>query len=332
SDVAAAEAACAALDSGGSAADALVAGFLGAAGARAEVLLAPAIAIAAGVGVGARAFDGRAAQPGRGAARPRGFIDAESVPGAARVAAPRTLPMLILLHGYLGRARLRDLARSGVAAAEQAGAARRAALLRQIGASGVMALRGRDVERALLAAGGSMAGGALTAEDLEGALPGEAEALATAEGDGGAALRSPWPAGAESRPAEVIVACDARGAIAALAYAPAQAQGGVAVPELEVAFARDAVPVRRGIPRVTPGTALPAAAPIAIVQRAGGFAVALGLPGETAIAPAALDGLGSGAALEAALSDVCARTGAQSAVAVVRDGRDARAIVVRRAD
>ena len=61
SDASAASAARAALESSGSAIDAIVAGFFAAAGAQPDVLLAPAVALAAGVGVGARAFDAAAA-------------------------------------------------------------------------------------------------------------------------------------------------------------------------------------------------------------------------------------------------------------------------------
>jgi gamma-glutamyltranspeptidase/glutathione hydrolase len=86
--------------------------------------------------------------------------------------------------------------------------------------------------------------------------------------------------------------------------------------------------VRRGIPRVTPGTPLPAAAPIAIVQRSGGFAAAVGLPGEAAIDVGALRGIAAGPSIQAALAEVCARASARTAIAVVRDARAARAIVV----
>jgi gamma-glutamyltranspeptidase/glutathione hydrolase len=318
SDPIAAEAAQASLLAAASAADALIAGFLAAAGAHPGVLLAPAVALAAGAGVGARVFDGRAVQPGRGARRPRGFVDAEGVPDAARVAVPRSLSMLVLLHGYLGRARLRDLARTGVAAADRAGARARALLLRRFGASGAIALRARDVERALLAAAGHVAGGLLTAEDLSEAMPGETEALA-GNVDGVEALRAPWPAGAEARPAEVIVACDGRGVIAALAYTPAAE--GVAVPELELTLARDAVPVRRGIPRLAPGTPLPAATPIAILRTAA-QEVAIGMPGAAVMDADALRKI-AGALFSLPGRDAAPLTGACT---VVRDGRDARAL------
>jgi hypothetical protein len=50
--------------------------------------------------------------------------------------------------------------------------------------------------------------------------------------------------------------------MAALSYAPDD--GGLAAPELGLTLSRDAVVVRRKIPRVTPGEPLPCAAPIAI--------------------------------------------------------------------
>ncbi|WP_437766888.1 hypothetical protein WMF27_22150 [Sorangium sp. So ce281] len=321
SDSFAASAARAALESSGSAIDAIVAGFFAAAGAQPDVLLAPAVALAAGVGVGARAFDGRAIQPGRGAPRPRGFVDGQSVPEAAHVAVPRSLGMLVLLHGYLGRARLRELVRSGVVAAERAGATGRAALLREVGSLGAVALRARDVERALLAAGGAVAGGTLTAEDLAEAIPAEVEAASTTIAEGATALQAPWPVGDVPRPTDAIVACDGWGTVAALAYT--RTDDGITVPELEIVLGRDAVPVRRGITRLAPGTPLPAAAPIGILQR-GPFAAAIALAGKPTIEVKALTALLRGAALESALHDVRTQQGASAAIAVQRDERDAR--------
>ncbi|AKT39834.1 hypothetical protein [Chondromyces crocatus] len=338
SDGTAAEAAQNALTAGGSAADALIAGFLAAAGARPGVLLAPAIALVAGTGVGARVFDGRAAQPGLGAARPRGFVDAASVPHAARVAAPRTLGMLSLLHGYLGRTRMGELARNGILAATHAGATERAELIKQVGASGGATLQLRAVSRALLAAGGVIAGGTLTEDDLRENLPGSGDALTTElpgdpEGSDPITLvRSPFPAGAEARPAEIIVACDGRGMLAALAYAPARL--GVIVAELEIELGHDAVPVRRGVPRTTPGTVLPMATPIAVLQR-GRFAAAVGLERLPGIDNRTLTSLterltfetGWDASLETRLSELRLQTNARRALAAVRDGQNAKALI-----
>lgn len=326
SDPAASAAARATIESGASAVDAIIAGFLAAAGDDPGGLLAPAVALVAGVGVGAgaRAFDGRAVQPGSGAPRPRGFIDAAAVPDAARFAAPRSLPMLVLLHTYHGRAKLRDLARHGVAAASRRGAQRRAQLLSSVGDCGVLALRARDVEAALLAVGGAVAGGLLTAADLQGARPNEQDARGAPLTDAATVYQSPWDPAGDAAAVEAIVACDARGIVAALAYRPART--GVMIDELELMSGLDAIPVLRGVTRVAPGTPLVAPAPIALVARPPGVWMALALPGRAAIDPASLASLSSGGALETTLEEARAQSGARAAIAVIRDTRDARAV------
>lgn len=322
---AAAEAAEATLAGGAGAVDAVIAGFFGAAGAHPGVLLAPVTAIAAGFGAGGRVFDGRAAQPGRGAPRPRGFVDDASIPNGARVAVPRSIGMLALLHTYRGRSTFASLARAGVTAAEAAGSKPRAAMIRKVGSAGVLSLRAPDVVRVLLAAGGAVAGGTLTEADLAEAAPAEGDAASTPIGEGRTAFTSPFPAGTDDRTAEIIVACDARGGLAALTYTPAN--DGIPLPDLELTVGRDAVPVRRGVTRLAPGTVLPMPAPIGIAVQTGAFAAAVGLPGRAALDPAALAELVRGASVETALADLRARLGGggREAVAVVTDGKSARA-------
>jgi gamma-glutamyltranspeptidase/glutathione hydrolase len=323
SQPAAAEAAQLVLDTGGGAVDAAIAGFLAAAGADPGVLLAPAMGLVAGFGTGARVFDGRAAQPGLGAARPRGFVADAVIPAGARVAVPRSIGMLVLLHTYRGRASLHELARAGVAAAESAGAKQRALLVRKVGQAGVLALRSPEVTRVLLAAGGAVAGGALTAADLEETAPAEMEATALVVGGGLTVYTPPFtPADEALGDAEVVVTCDQRGVLAAIAYVPAR--GGVVLSDLEIEVGRDAVPVRRGVTRLPPGTPLPMAAPLAIAVQNAGFAAAVGLPGRPAIDAAAAGELARGAALETALAELRERLGGRAAVAVVTDGKAAR--------
>jgi gamma-glutamyltranspeptidase/glutathione hydrolase len=326
SDRAAALAGEAALEAGGSAADAVIAGFFGAAGAHPGVLLGPAIGLVAGASAGARAFDGRSAQPGRGAARPRGYVDEGSIPDAARFPVPRALAMLVLLHTAAGRAKWRDLVKPGALAAEKLGAAKRAALIRSAGDLGVMALRTRDVERALLERGGSVEGGTLTAEDLAEIRPENANARTSSIGDQVTVVGVPWDAPSGALEAEVLVACDGRGGVAALAYSPARE--GIAVDALELVVNREAAPVRRGVPRVAPGTPLAAPGPVAILSRSGGFWVAVGFPGRGSIDPEALLDLSSGLAVETALTDLRHRTGSRAAFAALRDDRTARAVAI----
>jgi gamma-glutamyltranspeptidase/glutathione hydrolase len=319
-------AATAVLEAGGSAADAVLAGFFAAAGTDPGVLLAPAVALVAGAGAGARAFDGRAAQPGLGAARPRGFLDEASIPQAARVAAPRSIPMLHLLHTYRGRASLSTLAKHGVLAAEAQGAKARAALIRRVGASGVLALRSPEAVRALLAVGGAVVGGVLTQQDLEESRPAEADAEAHTIAEGATVFTPPWapPEGSHAQ-AEVILACDGRGLLAALAYVPARQ--GIAVPELEILLRADAVPVRRGVTRVTPGSPLAAPAPVAIFHQKACWSI-VGLAGSMRVDPTKLAELAGGAPAERALAELIDPGASRAPIALISDGKSARVVAL----
>jgi gamma-glutamyltranspeptidase/glutathione hydrolase len=318
SSVAARAAAAEILAAGGTAVDAVISGFFAAAGERPGVLLAPAVALVSGTGAGGRAYDGRSVQPGLGSARPRGFVEGATIPEAAYAAAPRTIAMLVLLHGHRGRTSLSVLARAGVAAAEAQDEKARAGLIRRVGASGVLALRSTEVARALVSAGGSVAGGMLTERDLEEARPAETDAVTTALTSGATVFTSPWaPSEAFAAGAEAVVACDGRGIVAAIAYAPSAA--GVVVPELGITLARDAVPVLRGVTRLAPGTPIASAAPIALLGRKG-FWAAIGLTGVASLRAEALEGLASGQALETALAELRAREDGRMALAATSDG------------
>jgi hypothetical protein len=84
----------------------------------------------------------------------------------------------------------------------------------------------------------------------------------------------------------VIVAADARGVLGVLGYAPDDE--GIPVPELGLALTRDAVVVRRGIPRMAPGEVLPAAAPLAIALSGKLAFMALGVRSSTPLSAADL--------------------------------------------
>jgi len=321
-DGAIAEAAAVALEAGGGAVDALVAGFAMAAALDGAVLLAPTVALLAGIGVGGRAFDGRAVQPGRGASRPRGYVDGAAVPDGALVAAPRTVAMLAVLHAYRGRARLASLVAPAAARAARDGARARADVLRHFGDAGALLMHRPGVQRALLAVGGRVAGGALTAEDLTDARPGEAEATATGI-DGATIYTAPWVAEGELTRAEGIVAADGHGLVAALAYAPSR--DGMPIPDLELSVGRLAKPVQRGVPRTAPGTAIPVAAPIAVIARAGGFHAAIAAAGRSALVADDLTGAALGLSAEGLSRTALASL---AAIAALWDGDAARAYSV----
>jgi gamma-glutamyltranspeptidase/glutathione hydrolase len=338
----AAEAAHLALAASGSAVDAVIAGFFAAAGADASVLLGSAAALAATAGSSARAFDGRPLQPGKGAPRPRGFVEGQAVPDAARVPVPRTVPMLMLMHAYGGRASLSSLAKHGADVAAGLDAKQRAKVLRRVGAAGVIGLRTEGVHDALLAAGNSVAGGSLTEADLDAVLPADADARALLQREGDAMVGG-WPWAGEGTAedeagwvVDVVAAADARGGVAVLSFA--HQPKGVGLPAVELSAPRLAVPVRRGVTRVAPGAVLRGPGPIAVARFGRDLAVAFGLCGaweagqparlQDALDAEPLASLREGGAVETALGDLAHAHGASRCVAAVRAPKATRGAVL----
>jgi hypothetical protein len=245
------------LDSG-SAIAAAVAGFFAAAGQRPGVLLSPVTILLAGVGVGVRALDGRLRQPGLGAKRPRGFVDGEPIPRAARVAAPAGLTALLVALAYDDSFDLDSALRPGIKVAKGEGALRRAAVLERIGAVGARALTDSPIRAGLLNVGGPAEGGALTSQDLDQTASVDHAALEIPEGDL-SRIEVPWAAPEENAGELVHGLCvmDARGFAVAVSYGEALTDG-IEVPELELRLLPSAVPVRRGVPRHRPGEPVPA--------------------------------------------------------------------------
>jgi hypothetical protein len=318
----AAAAAEAQLAAGRSAVDAVVAGFFAAAGDDAGILLAPAVALVAGGGAGARAFDGRAVQPGREAQRPRGFLDGDAIPPAARVAAPRSVPMAALLVARHGRAPLRELVRPGVDAAEKLGETGRASLLSRIAATGVLGLHNEGIAQAMLGVAGVTEGGAMSRADWIDVASEDVPALEVLGGSSRAILApSGWRG--EGATSGAVLACDGRGLFAALAVQPID--GGVEIPGTGVRLPMNAEPVRRGVTRDRPGAAIPMHAPIAIAFGPEGAACALALPGG-AIEALSCDALFELGPAEQTLLKALQTTAATTAFAVVAAPRVARAV------
>jgi len=256
------------LEAGGRALGAVLAGFFAAAGASAGVLLGPVSVLVAGTGQGARAFDGRARQPGLGTKRPRGFADADSVPEAAGVPAPAALAAAFVAHAYGGDQSLRAVVRPGIAAAERASAPARAALLERVAQIGASVLLEASYRRPILRVGGASEGGLVTPSDLEPPADIDVPAVELEAGsDERRWVVPPWAWTDGELPAELgrgggIVAVDTYGVLAALTFRTADA--GVWIEEHQLIAPRLAVPVRRGVPRVAPGVRLPAPAPMAV--------------------------------------------------------------------
>lgn len=266
-----------------SAVSAVAAGFFFAAGAYEDVLLSPTVLLVAGVGSGARAFDGRLRQPGVGAKRPRGFLETDTVPLAARVALPTTVPALSLALAYQGKGSLTGLVRPGVSAAEAAGKPSRAAVLERIGAVGAQALGESAFAQPFLHLASPSEGGLLTHADFSAAAEDLSVAAISQRHEGGMMLAPPFDAPRSLDTAfgagEAIVAVDAQGVFAALSYRRLGA--GLGVDALELIAPLAAAPVLRGQARVRPGTRLLSPAPLCV------RATEAGTPTEVLAAPRA---------------------------------------------
>ncbi|HTJ81197.1 MAG TPA: hypothetical protein VL400_05715, partial [Polyangiaceae bacterium] len=99
----------------------------------------------------------------------------------------------------------------------------------------------------------------------------------------------PWPAGAgaDVGAPELVLAADAHGVVAALAVFVGGARVGdrsLVVAEHEIALPLVAEPVRRGVPRVAPGTRLALPRSVAVADRGAAFRAAIG-----SISPSGLD-------------------------------------------
>ncbi len=316
------------LADGGSASDAVVAGILTAGVVRDDVLLGPVVALVGGVGAGTRCFDGRNCQPGRGAKRPRGFQPGETIPLAARAGVPRSLVALPLMHSYSSQRPLSALVRCARTVAKQHegaddGLAARLEVLGFFPQLGGATLG--QLHKPLLLAAGAAAGGLMTELDLSDASPDDARADFVPIADAEIAvpsLEAAAPVDASAiepppHPPAIIVAADGRGLVAAACYTP---NSGLFVPELGLRLSTLGVPVRRGVPRVTPGTPLWAPTPIALARRAAGWFAAIGVAGARSLAPSQF---ASGAApLEEQLHALqAAASGTRAAMATVERGR-----------
>ena len=267
--------------SGGSAVGAVLSGYFSACGGYAGVLLGPLTILVAGTGVGARAFDGRLCQPGRGAKRPRGFLADDPIPDAARIAVPASVAAALVAHAYDGSQKLGAIVKPGVSRAERSGADSRAEILRRIRAVGASALSEPQFVRPMLHAGGLSEGGMITPSDFAAILELDAPAVSRPL-EVGSVFEAPWASIAE--PARgigcALCAVDSRGVFVALSYR--RTTDGIAIDELELEAPEAAVPVERGVERVSPGTRLLAPAPIAIRCDASG------VPVEVVAAPSAV--------------------------------------------
>lgn len=252
----------AAVFSGASAIGAALAGYMAAAGEHPGVLFSPMGMLVFAFGA-CRALDGRCRQPGEEARRPRGFTAEEIPPDAAYFAVPQGVTAAFVAMAYDESQAVSPIIAAGIARAKGAGAMGRASLIRRIRSLGPAALTNTNVQEPLLHLAGPVQGGLLTAKDFSTRRATDQTARRDGPDVSNATLRGPWadtdPTSDENNEIHSICALDGRGGATVLSYH--QCTHGIVVPEYDLVAPKAAIPVRRGVSRVPPGTALEAFLP-----------------------------------------------------------------------
>lgn len=258
----------------GNAVDAVVAGVFAACAASPGVLLGPVQILIGGAGAGLLAIDGRVRQPGTGAPRPRGFVEGEEIPDAARVGAPWLPAALSVAIATAGTATFAQVLAPAIAAAK---GSPRKDILAKIASRGPRAIEERPMGAELLAVAGRPSGGLLTADDLSSPRPSVQKAASVAFESATRMRRVvmlPWANVEADGPAPPVASVDVARARAVVAvdrnatFAIAvwdEPTDGIMVEELGLRAPFFAEPVRRGQTRVKPSEPRPAPAPIALV-------------------------------------------------------------------
>jgi len=259
-----------ALETRGSALEAVLAGFFAAAAVEPGVLLGPLALLVGGTGEGGRAYDGRARQPGLSGKRPRGHLVEDPPPLAARVAVPLGLSALSVSTSYHGPASLGAACRPAIALARQAGANGRAELLAHVAGLGARFLSEPSVQRTWLSQFGPVSRGQITASDLGSQADVDRPARTVED-----VLDLPWagvagPEETQGGVAHALLAVDGRGLFVGLEFTALGSE--LELGEYQVRVPLLAEPVLRGVPRVAPGTPRGTVPPLRLVRDGGAVA------------------------------------------------------------
>lgn len=263
--------------------DVVVGGLFAYAAVEASLLLGPVQILVGGPGAGLQAIDGRVRQPGLGAPRPRGFVPGESIPAVASVGVPCFSAAVLSALAAYGTRTINQAVSPAIDVAKGHDDAR-AKMIAQVARHGPTFLQRPEVGPLLLERFGRLAGGLLTSDDLIATAPTvETVPIYKAEGNGEARPEfALLPNAASARNAgatrlALLMAVDAHG-LFCTAVAEIHAEA-LQIEELGLSAPRLAEPVLRGEPRITPGTARPSSAPIALVGHRSVWELALATSG-----------------------------------------------------
>lgn len=264
----------------GNATDAIVAGVACAAALDPSVFLGSLTVLVVGAGVGARVIDGRVTQPGKGAARPRGFLEGDAIPDSARVGVPGLPAALATALSASGSLTLAQAMAPALDIAKTKSPERRA-VLEAFSRRGPLAMTDGDIARELIAAAGPLAGGILTKDDLSTARPTQVASLT--HSNAGTTIFTPAWEASDGTKTRTLLALDWHGTFALAAYE--SHIDGVDVNGLGLRAPLVASPVLRGETRTKPGSPVEMCAPLAVRERDGFYDAAVAFAHAT-VAPA----------------------------------------------
>jgi hypothetical protein len=195
----------------------------------------------------------------------------------------------LVAHAYDGSQKLGSIMKAGISRAERVGAEGRAQLLRRIRAVGAAALAEPSFVRPMLHIAGPSQGGLITPSDFGPTTDIDQPALER-EVEGQFYFETGWASEEIPDTDGLGIGCslcavDVRGVFAALSYR--RTADGVPLEELELEAPLLAVPVQRGVPRVSPGATLPCPAPMVLKRDDSGALVeVIAAPGALRLDPA----------------------------------------------
>ncbi len=245
-----------------SAVEAMLAGYFALACSTSWGLFAGVTFVVGGGGARLCFVDGRPRQAGRAGSRVKRREGPEDAPLAARAAVPGSVAAAAAVSALFG-VTLPKVTRAGAEIARDLGVKERVRLVSAIGTLGVRALVDRAFTEALLATVPPNEGHPLSPDDFD-APAVDIVARGVVEGS---FVRAPWAddsarALGVGRVVHAVLVVDRRGTLAAAVLESPEAELALADGSASLPVAGE--PLRKGIPRLRPGSPLPIAAPVRV--------------------------------------------------------------------
>jgi hypothetical protein len=279
------DAAEAVLKEGGSALDAVIAGYFASCGATSWAVFAPIIVGFGGSGDGIKFIDGRVRQAGKSSEKPLRYKSLQQTPPLARLAVPCGLQAISIAFALEGTAKRSALMEFGLKHAKQAQCPHRLQFLKEVKSTAHLAMQSRKLWDEIHERARRVDGGLFSEEDLDTSSPEVISSPTKFLEQKCWVTPSPWmeteiPEGAEPSQRHLVMAGDFRGQVAVLQYDEPKEVYPLYGGDLELPVM--GIPNIKGVPRFKPGTTIPLRNSVSFVEQPGGamgvFAASVPIP------------------------------------------------------